>query len=167
MKKIQDVFGLPVLDVSSGKKVGVIDDIFFNESGEIVGFAVASQSLFNKISYLSYENVSFVGDDAVTIGTAKFLSPLHQNQYYSYNNGKKSCKELPIMTTNGQELGYITDVYFMEEVGKILGYEISDGFLSDITEGRRTIEIPKRMIIGEDAIVIPNNEIKDAVFDEN
>ncbi|MGD9677246.1 MAG: PRC-barrel domain-containing protein [Vulcanibacillus sp.] len=166
MKKMKNVFGLPVLDVSSGKKVGVIEDIFFNNYGEIVGFAVASQSLFNKISFLSYENVSFVGDDAVTIGEEKFITPIHQNQYYSYNYGKRSCKELPLVTTNGQELGYISDVYFMEEVGKIIGYEVSDGFISDITEGRRTIEIPKRLIIGEDAIVIPNKEVKDVVFED-
>jgi len=51
-------------------------------------------------------------------------------------------------------------------LGKIIGYEISDGFLSDITEGRRTIGHPDRQIVGKDAIVIPNDEIRDVVFEK-
>ncbi len=165
MKKIQDVFGLPVLDISSGKKVGLIEDIYFNQSGELIGFAVSSQNFFNKINFLSYDNVGFIGDDAVTINTVEDLAPVQQNQYYSYNNGKSACKSIPLVTSNGQELGYITDVYFMEEVGKIIGYEVSDGFLTDITEGRRIIELPKKMIFGEDAIIVSNNDIKDVMFE--
>lgn len=71
------------------------------------------------------------------------------------------------MTTNGQKLGHITDVYFMEELGKIIGYEISDGFVSDITEGRKIIQIPNKIIFGEDAILVPKDEVKEVIFEDN
>jgi len=168
MRKIQDVIGLPILDVSSGKKVGIVKDIFFNKTGELKGLVVEKGGFFNKNYYLPFEDIGSMGDDAVTIGTERVLTDFHQNKrYYSFNTGKNSYKELPVMTTNGHELGHIKDVYFMEEVGKIIGYEISDGFLTDITEGRRTIQIPKKMTIGEDALVIPQNEVQDIIFEKD
>lgn len=39
------------------------------------------------------------------------------------------------MSNEGKKLGLLEDVYFMEEVGTIVGYELTDGFFSDITEG--------------------------------
>lgn len=167
MRKIQDVIGLPVLDVSSGKRVGIVRDIFFNQAGELMGVAVEAHALFTKHYYLSFEDIGAIGDDAVTVGSHRFLSQLYPNQqYYGFSSGKKAYRDLPIITTNGNELGYIKDVYFMEELGRIIGYEISDGFLSDVTEGRRTIQVPHKIMIGEDAIIVPNNEVKDVIFDK-
>jgi len=166
MRKIQDVIGLPVLDVSSGKKVGTVSDFFFNRAGELKGITVAlSHGLMTKIKYLPFENIGAIGDDAVTIGSVQFLTPYIPNDlYFGFESGSKTYKELPVFTTNGYELGHIEDVYFMEEVGKIIGYELSDGFLSDITEGRKTIKVPQRMVLGDDAMIIPRHEIKEVEF---
>ena len=35
---------------------------------------------------------------------------------------------------NGRELGWVEDVYFREELGTLVGYELSDGFLADVLE---------------------------------
>jgi len=40
MKKLQEVIGLSVLDVSSGKKVGTVKDIYFDLNGDVKGFLV-------------------------------------------------------------------------------------------------------------------------------
>lgn len=165
MRKIQDVLGLPVLDLGSGKKIGTIKDVYFNQEGELRGFAVDSHGILSRTGYLYYKDITAIGDDAVTIGNERFLQPIPSNQFYSFNFGKKPYKELPVVTTNGHELGYIKDVYFMEEMGKIIGYEISDGFLTDITEGRRTIKSPQSMIIGEDAIIVPKNQVNEVIFE--
>lgn len=167
MRKLQDVIGLPVLDIGSGKNIGVVKDLYFNQKGELKGLALEKEGFFKKIHFLSFEDVGSIGDDAVTISSKDLLTPLHENdQYYSFQLGKNIYKELPVITTNGHELGHIKDVYFMEEVGKIIGYEISDGFLSDITEGRRTIKVPQKLIIGEDAMIVPKNEINEIHIDQ-
>jgi|UPI000425B63A uncharacterized protein YrrD len=47
----------------------------------------------------------------------------------------------------------VKDVYFYEKVGTIVGYKVSDGFFSDLTQGSiaRTL-MPAA--IGRDAIII-------------
>ena len=45
-----------------------------------------------------------------------------------------------MISEEGEPLGFLKDVYFQEEVGTIVGYEITDGFFSDITEGKQVIK---------------------------
>jgi len=166
MRKMLEVLGLPVLDTSTGKKVGIVKDAYFSQTGDLKGLSIESEGLFSKISYLDFNNIGSIGDDAVIIGSSQFLTTISAtSELYSFISGKKAYKELPVITTNGNELGHIEDVYILEDLGRIIGYEISDGFLSDITDGRRTIKHPHRMILGEDALIIPNNEIEDVMLD--
>ena len=167
MRKIQEVLGLPILNISSGKSVGVVKDLLFNQHGEVKGVVVDQGGLFSKPHFVAFEDIGAIGDDALTIGAEEYLQSIAPYKgYYGFSSGKQAYKELPIITTNGHELGRIEDVYFLEELGKIVGYEISDGFISDITEGRRTIQRPSKVIIGEDALIIPSHEVKDVEFGE-
>ena len=59
-----------------------------------------------------------------------------------------------MISKEGERLGFLEDVYFMEEVGTIIGYELSDGFFSDIMEGKRVIRADQPPAIGKDAIIV-------------
>ena len=54
----------------------------------------------------------------------------------------------------------LDDVYFLEEVGTIVGYELTDGFFSDITQGKRVIRTPHPPKIGKDAIIVSVNKLR-------
>ncbi|MOA67251.1 hypothetical protein D3C78_1943430 [compost metagenome] len=38
---------------------------------------------------------------------------------------------------------------------QIIGYEISEGFISDLKEGRKWLPMPEKVTIGEDAVIVP------------
>ena len=59
-----------------------------------------------------------------------------------------------LFTKEGEQLGLLEDVYFLEEVGTIVGYKCSDGFFSDILEGKRVVESDEPPAIGKDAIIV-------------
>jgi len=49
----------------------------------------------------------------------------------------------------------IEDVYFDEQMGKqIVGLELTDGLISDITEGRKVVMINEDAQLGEDAVIV-------------
>ncbi len=50
----------------------------------------------------------------------------------------------------------VEDVYFQEELGTIIGYELTDGFLSDVTQGRKMLPKVEPLTVGTDAIVVPS-----------
>ena len=59
-----------------------------------------------------------------------------------------------LISRSGEALGLLKDVYFSEELGTIVGYEVSDGFFAEITEGKQVIQSEAPPAIGKDAIII-------------
>ncbi len=57
------------------------------------------------------------------------------------------------MLSNGRELGMVEDVYFMEDMGILMGYELSDGFISDLREGRKVFRPNSPLTWGEDVLI--------------
>ncbi|UUZ89394.1 PRC-barrel domain-containing protein [Paenibacillus sp. P25] len=71
-------------------------------------------------------------------------------------SGDHQVKGLPVITVNGQQLGVIEDVYLETNWGKqVIGYELTEGFISDLKEGRKWSPMPESVTVGEDAVIVP------------
>nr|WP_243864300.1 PRC-barrel domain-containing protein [Paenibacillus castaneae] len=77
----------------------------------------------------------------------------------SFYTGLVKLKDLPVVTVQGLQLGRVSDVYFYPNQGtQIIGYELTDGFVSDVMEGRKWLRAPSdpdAVLLGEDAIIVP------------
>jgi uncharacterized protein YrrD len=155
MLRAQDVIGLPIYDLAHGKQVGKVVDIMFDGEWQVKGIILESGNWFQKDRYIPISNICAFGEDAVTVSQEQSASCLKIDDFYRLTTGHNKIKGLPVLTANGHQLGMVEDVYFMEEVGTIIGYELSDGFISDLKEGRRMLERPEKTMFGKDAIIIP------------
>src|SRR5690606_28870268 len=76
-------------------------------------------------------------------------------EWITFASGGNKLKDRPVVTANGNQLGVITDVYYEQETGtQLLGFELSDGFISDLKDGRRWLRISEEATIGVDAVVV-------------
>ncbi|GAB7386493.1 PRC-barrel domain-containing protein [Bacillaceae bacterium] len=155
MHKAQDVLGLPVIDLSTGSEIGVVQDLFFDADHVFRGVMLEANGWFHRGRFIRKESIFAVGKDCVTIRNAHALTSLRASDFTGLVTGNKPLKGKPVITPNGLQLGQVEDVYFHEELGTIVGYELSDGFVTDILEGRKFLRHPGRVIHGEDALIVP------------
>jgi uncharacterized protein YrrD len=59
-----------------------------------------------------------------------------------------------IMTTDGRDLGKMTDIFFDEKTGVLEGYEVSGGMFADAYTGRSFVPAPKTVKIGQDVAFV-------------
>lgn len=145
--------GLPVIDLKSGTKIGEVSDLSVTGDGNVKGLLVKQGSLFKKTFLLRVEDVHSYGGDGVTIENGDVLEQLQTPPEFTFeHHGRLSGRMM--LTQDGKELGLLQDVYFLEEVGTIVGYELTDGFFSDITDGKRVIKAVDPPAIGKDAIIV-------------
>ena len=145
--------GLPIFELKTGAKLGEVCDLYVSGDGMVKGLLV-KKGIFMKRTYLiSVQNVSSFGFDGVMIEDRKVIEPLHEPAEYTFENKDRLLGKMMI-TAEGERLGFLEDVYFLEEVGTIIGYEISDGFFSDILEGKRVFKADRPPAIGKDAIIV-------------
>lgn len=161
MIRLQQLIGLPVLTINNGKKVGVVKDAWFDEHWKLKGLVLEYAKWFAvKVRTVQWDAVLTCGDDAVFIADeAQVLTGKKQLLQRAYCMGVVHLKDMPVITVTGSQLGRISDVYFYPfQDTQIVGYELTDGFISDLIEGRKWLRTPSdlnEVLLGEDAIIVP------------
>ncbi|MUT67257.1 PRC-barrel domain-containing protein [Paenibacillus sp. NEAU-GSW1] len=161
MIKLQQLIGLPVIVIHSGKHVGTVKDAWFDEHWKLLGLVLANAKRFaTSVILVKWSDVLTCGEDAVLIsGEDAVVSVKASEILRSFNSGTVKLKDLPVVTVQGVQLGRLSDVYFYPFQGtQIIGYELTDGFISDLMEGRKWLRAPDdsdAVLLGEDAIIVP------------
>jgi uncharacterized protein YrrD len=145
--------GLPVYAKDTGDKLGEVFDLCLSNVGRVEGVIVRNGTIFKKSSLIHFEDVSSFGSDGIMVENASIIQPAHDDVTH-ISEGKERLVGKPLLSSEGEHLGLLEDVYFHEEMGIIVGYECSDGFFADITEGKRVIKTEDPPKIGKDAIVV-------------
>lgn len=157
--KLQEMIGLAVFDVEDGKQVGKIQDFIVNDDWEIEGIELENKGLFtNHVKIVQWQDIVAYGEDAVMIRNQQAVRKTGADDIkYTYLLGRSKLKEMSVLTEEGLPLGRVSDVYFDQELGNtIIGIEITDGFVSDLIEGRKWPPCTSDMSIGESAIMVPS-----------
>ncbi|MBV7505929.1 PRC-barrel domain-containing protein [Bacillus sp. sid0103] len=147
--------GQPVFDTKSGQKMGEVSDLCISSTGKVNGLLVKKGVFFKQSLFLDIQQVASFGADGVMIKDTSSLEKLKDPEYTFTH--QHSIDGMMMLSKSGESLGLLKDVYFQEELGTIIGYEITDGFFSDLTEGKQVIQSGKPLAIGKDAIIVDVN----------
>ncbi|BDG46363.1 MULTISPECIES: PRC-barrel domain-containing protein [Parageobacillus] len=153
MRTFSHMKGLPVYEQKTGKNVGKISDICFTNTGKVQGFIVESKGWFARHRYLPLHGIQAFGADGVVVYDAALLRSFSSlpTGYSLYS--ERGIAGKPVITADGQKLGLLEDVYFHGQLGIIGGYEITEGFFADLTEGKKRMDaVP--FTVGEEAIIV-------------
>ncbi|MFD2670400.1 PRC-barrel domain-containing protein [Marinicrinis sediminis] len=154
MLQAHQIRGLPILDVETGKELGTCKDILISKEFKAAGMLIDAKRWLSAPRMIRMDALLSIGDDAVMLPNADVIQPWKEELHGDWLCSQH-FKGLPVYTSNGHQLGTIEDVYFSKDSDKdIVGLELTDGFLSDIQEGRSWLPIQTPMRIGEDAVIV-------------
>lgn len=149
LRTFSTVEGLPVIALSSGVECGQVLDLLY-EGGCVTGFLINPKGWFAKHLFLPVSAVSSFGQDGVMIEGSHVLKPFSKTEKKAIplKSGRRRLHGMPLLTKEGEKLGLVEDVYFLEEMGTIVGYEVTDGLVADLLEGRKVVKSQGRLAIG-------------------
>nr|MBO2479865.1 photosystem reaction center subunit H [Bacillota bacterium] len=153
LKKGQELLGMAVVDQQTGKQLGVVRDVYFDASWRLKGLIVENKGLFRQGRCIPLEQLN-IGEDAVMVDEDAVMQQLPEGMYTLYS-GENKLAGKSVMTKDGDGLGQIHDVYFLEEMGTLIGCELSDGLLSDLRHGRKFVPWRPDVTVGEDVVFFP------------
>jgi uncharacterized protein YrrD len=150
--------GLPVVSLNDGEELGKVIDILIDRT-EIAGLIVDKNGWLNDHLYLLMKNIHSIGNNALIVEDENKLASYDKKkiQFFSLYRGSKNITGKILMSTEGEKLGLVEDVYFDEELGNIVGYEVTDGFIADLKEGKRVLKTTAPLTVGEEILVIDLN----------
>jgi uncharacterized protein YrrD len=154
LRTFTTIKGIPVYAIESGSCIGKIEDLLFKNNGDIQGLLYNPKNILKGKKVIPLESIKSIGPDGLLINEANLSHfTKNMNEYYSLEHQNKVIGK-PLMTEEGEKLGLVQDVYFQEELGKIEGIEVTDGWFADITEGRKVVKTTKPPEIGDDILIV-------------
>jgi uncharacterized protein YrrD len=161
LRKSQEVIGLPIIYLSTGKKVGTVYDLLFDgDSQQFRGVVLERGDFMKKRKYIPSDHITSIGTDAVVVDSEASILPIDQiaKAWISLLSGEQRLRGRPVLLSNGCALGMVENVYFLEEMGTLIGYEISDGLLHDLQYGRKMLQSDQPLLWGVDVLIAPAGE---------
>ena len=146
-QKLTSLVNLPIISLTSGKQLAVVEDFLLNsETESLEGFVWEEKLIY-------WENVYSIGINAVIAECEKIENNLPEN-LEPHLFFPKEIIGTAVIADNGQTLGEVKDVLINPTNGRIESFEVSDGLLKDLVTGRRLIALDDIVTIGEEVIVI-------------
>ena len=161
MRRAGDLITLPVISQSKGEIIGEVDDILFDQlNGEIKIIVIKNKERL----YTTVKNLYTIGDDLIVIKDSNLLFKYDGSNiesYVSINNKKDTLIGEQVITSDGKEVGMVKDMIVDESKYKMAGYELSGGIFNDLLKGRNILPIENKIVKGEDAVILENNNLKE------
>lgn len=159
MRKVRDLIGLPVVELESGEHVGEVRDVLFDGSETFHSLLLEKAGLVTRMKVLPKASIWAIGQDAVTVQSRQAVIEFKDESgvMKSMIEGDVHYVGKDVLTEEGNLLGTVEDVFLDDNLGKIVGYEVSEGFLVDLREGRKVLKAHPEMVVGLDALVVPED----------
>jgi uncharacterized protein YrrD len=159
MRKGKSIIGLKVLSQGDGADLGNVKDLIFDhETDELLALLISDKELFGLIDaqIVPWSQVRNVGADAIIVPSSESKIRAHDDaRVADIMDRQTALSGTRIFSTEGQDLGTLADMYIDEQTGRVIGYEISTGFISDTMSGKRYLPTHGDLSIGEDVALVP------------
>ncbi|BBN95449.1 PRC-barrel domain-containing protein [Deinococcus grandis] len=157
MIKGKDILNRSIVAVSTGEKIDRVHDVIFDhQANQVLGLLVDEGGWFSAAKVVPFERIRSVGEDAIMIGSADDITTTREDgRLKEALDSKASLIGLTLLTTDGQNLGRIADVFFDEHTGRVEGYEATGGLFADLSSGRTFVPAPESVQIGTDTAIVP------------
>jgi uncharacterized protein YrrD len=160
MRKAKSLTGLKIITQNNGQDLGTVRDLIFSETTQrLVAFLLTDRELFGVIdaTCVRFESVREIGPDAIMIPSVDDVVKVHADPVIAEGyDAQFTLDGKQVTTDGGEKLGRVSDLY-LDESGFITGYEISGGLFSDAFNGKRYLDAPARVTMGQDVIVVPQS----------
>lgn len=161
MQKLRGILGLPVLEIQSGIQIGEAQEVVLDiEKASVAAIIISGANWFAEAQGISFRDVCSCGRDAIMVCDREAVQQLVDLRDCAgiYRSGELFDKQ--IFTEAGFSLGTLADILFNEATGEITGYELSDGVVTDLLQGRMIMPMPPAQVVNADKLIVPETMAK-------
>lgn len=166
MIKFTKLIELPIISLTSGNKIGTIYDvIFMPDNMQIIAFIIVLKKLFAGKKVVLFKDIETVGENAVFIqNDSKMMNITQWHMPEDAKSYRKHVSDVPVYTDNGISIGAVQDALFNFELGVLAEFEISEGFIQDLMDGRKKIPVSESIHMEKGILILDNNKINDVQY---
>ncbi|HWR56619.1 MAG TPA: PRC-barrel domain-containing protein [Negativicutes bacterium] len=159
MPTINELRGLPVINLSTGEQIGEVKDVVIDTANyRLVGVLLSRAGWFHTGRGILLGGMKNIGPDSITIEDETAIVSAEALAAGGRTILNEDIIGKDLVTAEGNIVGTLSDVLLDVKSGLLTGYEVSDSVIGDLLEGRSNIPLPAQQRIGENAVIVPDKE---------
>ncbi len=164
MRKANELFGKTIVAQASGERLATVRDVILDrDAHKIAALLVDSGGWFSSAKVIPWSNVVSAGDVVIVDSPGSITTVEQDSELANLLQHPQRMTGTTLITEGGERIGTVGDL-FINERGEVVGYEVKQGFISDLG-GRKFLPAETVQTIGDDAIITKDahlSSIKDA-----
>ena len=165
--RYSEVLNLPVICADNGSKAGIVKDILFSTGDrQVKALLLDKRGLSAKRRVIWFDESVSLGEDAVIVGSSNSVADMDRTSFRETFGDETAPMGdeggligTKVYSKAGSEVGVIRDVMFDPVTGRIEGFEISDGLLQDVIQGRKVLPLLGKTEFGREFAVVDNEAV--------
>ena len=158
MRKAKELIGKPIVDQASGQHIATVHDLIFgSDAHHVAALLVENGGWFHDARVVCWDAIANIGDVVMVQGDTAIAKASETPELADELKQDVRLSGLPIMSDSGERVGTVGDL-FIDDAGVVVGYEIKQGFISDLT-GRKFLFAESVQTVGRDAVIANVNEL--------
>ncbi len=156
MQRVNELFGKDVINQNSGEKQGTVQEVVFDEEARNI-VALLVGGLVGRDRAVRWTSVASVGEVVVIEGEGSLAKLGDDPEVAELREASHKITGTDILTEGGEKVGRVHDL-FVDERGRLVGYEVSRGTVSDL-RGRKFLPMQNVRAAGKDAVVVSSPDL--------
>jgi len=140
--RVNDIVDLPIIEKTSGQRICTVKDVIVDTRENRVYALLCRERLIKRsCEIIPYDDVISITQNYVMI--AGKTGVLRQKRTISRRSRYQGLDDILgklVINKRGEILGIIRDLLINSDNGRIIAYELSEGYLDDLVTGRRIVE---------------------------
>jgi len=162
MKRTETILGFPVIDISSGEKLGMVKDFIYNGDNGTVDYLIVENDIGGFMTkVVSTSDILGIGEYAATVGSEDAIKDLN-NTVDAVRLLKKDIKirNTNILTKKGTIIGKTGDLYIDEDDNcKIVGLEFIGNEGTNDVKNRMVLPAGSVITYGRELIIVEDDAV--------
>ena len=155
-RRWSDIHNLAVVTLNDGKKVGTVEDFYFDPQTSMIPALLVKTGMFGRRALMSSAVNAFGGDAVTTANESMLVSEKNNTQLQTLPLGQ-DLLSYRVMSESGTVIGTIGNILLdvnVPNTARIAAFEMSGGLRERLSNHYPTFEANSVRRYGQDVIVI-------------
>ena len=157
MRKANELIGKPIVRQDTGERLASVHNVVVDRAAQrAVALLIQAAGWLHDARVVPWNRVTGIGDVILVGGDEPIIGTADNPELAALVTQAGQITGTRIVTASGEELGTVGDL-FIDDEGRVLGYEVRHGLLS--LAGRQFLPVAQVQTVGQDAVIATTAEL--------
>ena len=157
MRKANELIGKAIVTQGTGERLATVYDVVVDPAVQrLVALLIESGGWLRDARVVPWDRITGIGDVILVRNDAPAIIKSSESDVANQVAHPARISGTRIVTDSGEELGKVGDL-FIDDDGRVLGYEVKQGSLS--LGGRKFLPADQVQTVGQDALIATTTEL--------